>query len=74
MKKYSLDFISENNLKSAKFSFWTPEHIVPAEEMSEYEFDMAICLTKLSLMFEGIELSENEIKTLKEKYYYNIKV
>jgi len=68
MKKYSLDFISKNNLKSTKSSFWMSEHIVPAEEMSEYEFDMAICLTKLSLMFEGIELSENEIKTLIEKY------
>jgi len=78
MKKYSLDFISENDIKNntkySKIPSWEPEHIVTSEELSAYEFDMVISLTKLSLMFEGIELSENEIMKLKEKYYNNIKL
>ena len=78
MKKYSPDFISENDIKNktkySKVPSWEPNHIVTSGELSDYEFDMVIYLTKLSLMFEGIELSENEIRTLKEKYCSNTRI
>ena len=48
MKKYSLDFISENDIKNntiySKIPSWEPEHIVASEELSAYKFDMVISL------------------------------
>jgi len=79
---YSLDEVLErelqdfrNNTKFTQAPCWRAEQVKLSEiseGVSEYQIEMALKMTQMAMAFEGLEMTEKDMNSLKAKYYSNI--